>query len=674
MIGEGGFARVYKALEVGLDRVVALKVLKPKGDGYPPGTRARFDREVRVIANLSDTHTVTVYDWGRSAEGLLYLAFEFVDGRDLGEVLEERGPLDDAGTVRVLTQMLYSLREAHHNNLLHRDIKPQNIMIYEYSGDPLCAKLLDFGIAKPLTGDATILTQAGVLVGSPRYMSPDQLMDIQLTPASDIFSLGLVAWEMMTGQPMRTGSNLRDMLKNLGKEHQHKLDPSLNVGPHLEGVVRKMLGYDLTDRFRNAQQVLKALEDLPLDLRPTEEHPRQARPTQPPGALSPYVPSDETATDQWQATPAAPTQRADVAVGDEARQQPNMLAIILGGGAIAAVLGLAVILALRAPPPAAADVDVAATQPGVPTQALAKVPEPDPEPAPELTAEGEDDAGPPADESPGCGKEPQFVGTGKLVHRDGLQTRDWTVHVPKSYDKHLKHPVLFFFHEEGEGPTTALERTEFTRYADERGFVIIAPKDRGSVRVWRKLVNVKRAGALLWSTAEHLCLDTRSVFAFGHGTGGRAVDRLHCVVPVRAAASSAHRPEESERFCKPTPAQPYLHIAPLEDLYDPVDGKGKCWDVDKWSLPFLEEQWATRNGCGEREARKIFGATCYKYDCSKAPFISCHAAGGHRWPGQKPRGTTGDFLNCDNGEMSVPIADVVWEFFDRNIAFEAVTP
>lgn len=202
VLGKGSFSHVYKAMVDEVDRAVAIKVLKPVYNeqgvpSYSPQLEARFLREAKLLSELQDPHTIRLYDYGRSDGGLLFMIFEFIDGRDLAEVLLE-GRLNPDRAVHILTQVLESLREAHLHGIVHRDIKPANILIYTYLGDPDRAKLLDFGVAKDL--DAALqLTTRNMRIGTMRYMSPEQVRGDIVTPASDIYALGLVLYEMLVG-------------------------------------------------------------------------------------------------------------------------------------------------------------------------------------------------------------------------------------------------------------------------------------------------------------------------------------------------------------------------------------------------------------------------------------------------------------------------------------------
>ena len=135
VLGRGGFAAVYRATDVEIGRDVAIKVLAPGEDGYSSGIASRFMREARVIGGFQDPHTITMFEFGRSDDGLLFMVFEYVKGQDLSKAIRTRGPMPQEDVVHILGQVLQSLREAHAAGVLHRDIKPANILVYDYMGD-----------------------------------------------------------------------------------------------------------------------------------------------------------------------------------------------------------------------------------------------------------------------------------------------------------------------------------------------------------------------------------------------------------------------------------------------------------------------------------------------------------------------------------------------------------
>ncbi len=211
IIGRGAFACVYRAHQLDLGRDVALKVLAPTNSRPEKLAEAklRFEREAKLVARLQDPHTIHLFDWGTSADGDMYMATELIDGPTLHEVWAESDPMPWQRAIRIVVQILYSLQEAHELGVLHRDIKPSNIMLFDRSGRPDQVKVLDFGIAKAFetaesTGEDSMmmaLTARGRVVGTPGYMAPEQLRAEPLSPATDLYSVGIIAIELLTSEP-----------------------------------------------------------------------------------------------------------------------------------------------------------------------------------------------------------------------------------------------------------------------------------------------------------------------------------------------------------------------------------------------------------------------------------------------------------------------------------------
>lgn len=264
MIGSGGFARVYSAMQEDLGRVVALKILTPPKDGdYPPNVVDRFNQEARLVSRLQDPHTITMFDFGRSSDGLLYMVFEYVNGVSLSHLISTEAPLAPARVVKILLQTLSSLEEAHAMGVLHRDIKPGNIMVFEHVGRSDQTKLLDFGIAK-LTGHDQLpqdLTADGALIGTPRYMSPEQIRGEKLSAQSDIYSLGLVAYEMLMGKKaIESNSSVTIIGKQLDPQ-SFALPVLASVSVGLRTIINRMLAKERDARYLNASQVMTALSN-----------------------------------------------------------------------------------------------------------------------------------------------------------------------------------------------------------------------------------------------------------------------------------------------------------------------------------------------------------------------------------------------------------------------------
>ncbi len=201
-IGAGGMGEVYLAEHQLLKRPCVVKLIRPDRSGNPK-VIARFQREVRATAKLSHWNTVEIYDYGCTPDGTFYYVMEFLPGMNLGELVERFGPLPPARVIYLLRQACDGLAEAHAAGLVHRDIKPGNIFAARRGGIYDVAKLLDFGLVKPVMDDAPVhLTAEGTITGSPLFMSPEQAIgDAKPDPRSDIYSLGAVGYYLLTGHP-----------------------------------------------------------------------------------------------------------------------------------------------------------------------------------------------------------------------------------------------------------------------------------------------------------------------------------------------------------------------------------------------------------------------------------------------------------------------------------------
>jgi len=202
-IGEGGFGAVYRGIQLATGRKVALKLLHPEMT-KDENLVARFRREGMVLCNLRDAHTITTYDFDQTQDGTLYIAMELLEGKSLHQVFHEQQPLEWKRVFKILIEMCSSLAEAHAQGIVHRDLKPENVYLETRPGNPEFVKILDFGIAKVMRGDSIDpqspqLTATGQTLGTLEYMSPEQLMGKALDGRSDVYALGVVAYEMITG-------------------------------------------------------------------------------------------------------------------------------------------------------------------------------------------------------------------------------------------------------------------------------------------------------------------------------------------------------------------------------------------------------------------------------------------------------------------------------------------
>ncbi|HYO99820.1 MAG TPA: serine/threonine-protein kinase [Pyrinomonadaceae bacterium] len=241
-LGEGGMGTVYHATHLLIDRPVAVKVLHPRFV-EDEAAQERFRREARAAGRLRHTNAVTVTDFGRTAEGFVYIVMELLEGRNLREVLAFESPMEGGRAVALMLPVAAAVEAAHESGVIHRDLKPANIFIVQPKNAPPVVKVLDFGIAK-LAADTVddseqnALTQTGVMIGTPRYMSPEQCDGAHLTPASDVYSLGIILYEMLTGTTPFTGpSPLAVALQHSSKPPRRPTELVPNIPPELERIV-----------------------------------------------------------------------------------------------------------------------------------------------------------------------------------------------------------------------------------------------------------------------------------------------------------------------------------------------------------------------------------------------------------------------------------------------------
>ncbi len=267
LIGEGGFAAVFKARDVQTQRIVALKILMQGEEHWQKGTklRQRFEREANLLAGLQNEHTVRLYEFDEASNGSLYLVFEFVDGIDLHDMLEQRGPLEANRVKQILIQVCSALQEAHERGVLHRDIKPANIMVYRHMHVGDLVKLLDFGIAKSIEDDgdeSTGLTTAGIVLGTPRYMSPEQISGSRLEATSDIYSLGLVAFELLTGASPIGSESRSGIVREQLAPVAFAWPRDVVVPRSMRRVIDKMLEKDKRERYQSCAEVIADLQSV----------------------------------------------------------------------------------------------------------------------------------------------------------------------------------------------------------------------------------------------------------------------------------------------------------------------------------------------------------------------------------------------------------------------------
>ena len=256
-LGAGGFGAVYSALNLDLGTEVAIKI------SSRPDSDARALREARAAARLRSPHSVRVFDVGR-VDGALFIVMELLPGRSLGQYLREQGPLPVELAAKWLTQVCGALHEAHTLDLVHRDLKPSNLFVVEATGIEPHLKLLDFGLAKSLdSAPASDRTASGQVLGSPAYMSPEQVRGTDVTQLSDVWGLGVVLYECLSGRLPFERENTSAVLVAIASEPPSPLDTvARNLPLEVLQLVERCLRKTPRERFASAQELGEALSGL----------------------------------------------------------------------------------------------------------------------------------------------------------------------------------------------------------------------------------------------------------------------------------------------------------------------------------------------------------------------------------------------------------------------------
>src|SRR5579862_4095534 len=253
LLGEGGMGAVYKARDLELDREVALKVIRPELSRNPEILQ-RFKQELILARQVTDRNIIRIFDLGE-ADGTKFITMEYIDGQSLHQILRERGKLDVAEAVEIMEQVAAGLSAAHREGIIHRDLKPGNIMRDSHGR----VVVMDFGLARAVEGDG--LTRTGAMLGTMEYMSPEQAQGKELKPSSDIFTVGLILYELVSGvMPFHAESAIASLLMRTQQRAVPLAEIDKNISGSLSNIVAKCLEKDPARRYQSA-------EELDADLR-----------------------------------------------------------------------------------------------------------------------------------------------------------------------------------------------------------------------------------------------------------------------------------------------------------------------------------------------------------------------------------------------------------------------
>jgi tRNA A-37 threonylcarbamoyl transferase component Bud32 len=266
-LGEGGMGVVYRAEQTAIQRAVALKVLHSHLT-QDESLHARFQNEAAASSRLTHPNTVTIYDFGKTDAGALYIAMEFVQGTSLDAEIRGTGALEWKRACRIAVQICGSLSDAHHHSIVHRDLKPENIMLCSRGGESDVVKVLDFGIAKILEDEGQdqrqALTKTGMVFGTPQYMSPEQIRGEKVDHRTDIYSLGVILYEMFTGVlPFIAEMPMGVLSKHLVDRPPSfkEKNPAVNVPESVEAIVMSTLSKKAEDRPKTMKELAASLAE-----------------------------------------------------------------------------------------------------------------------------------------------------------------------------------------------------------------------------------------------------------------------------------------------------------------------------------------------------------------------------------------------------------------------------
>ncbi len=270
-IGEGAMGTVYKARHALLRRPTAIKVLRPDRTGWR--YLARFELEVQHTAELTHPNTVAIYDYGRSPDGLFYYAMEYLDGVDLQTLVTETGPQPPERVVHILSQVCGALREAHGRGLIHRDVKPGNIILCRRGDMPDVAVVVDYGLVKQVVSGSE-LTTGDAVAGTPAYLAPEAILAPETVgPATDIYALGGVGYFLLTGRPVFTGASVIEVCMH--HVDTEPVPPSkvldLGIPSEVEALILRCLAKDVGDRPASAEAIARELSAMASAAAWTEE-------------------------------------------------------------------------------------------------------------------------------------------------------------------------------------------------------------------------------------------------------------------------------------------------------------------------------------------------------------------------------------------------------------------
>ena len=383
-LGEGGMGSVYLAEHVVIEKKFALKVLAPEL-ARRSDLVARFLQEARSASRIGHENVIDISDFGQSPDGLVFIAMEFLDGKDLGEIVRTQGAMDWGQAREIVLQICRALRAAHDKGIVHRDMKPENIFLIQREGQPHFVKILDFGIAKVMGLDPNgpRLTRTGMIFGTPEYVAPEQAEGKDTDHRADIYAVGCILYHLITGQTPFVAESFMTMLtKHLMEDPvpPSVRRPDLVISPGMDALVLKALEKDRDNRWQSMAELLEAVSVCPGP---------ESAPKQPPkgqtiamGGLNAPAAIRAARTKSGAPETQKLSRKSVDAAASSAEMQPSRpgsssrRTVVLVGAGVAIGIGVAAWLALsprgkppeaaKSPPPAVAVQPAAPTPPTLP--------------------------------------------------------------------------------------------------------------------------------------------------------------------------------------------------------------------------------------------------------------------------------------------------------------------
>lgn len=277
ILGSGGMGTVYRASHVTIGKTLAVKVLAQEFAGDET-FRKRFLREAQAVSQISHHNVVEVSDFGVTPTGSLYLVMEFLEGESLSDMLDREGGLGWQRAKPLILQVCRALQSAHDKGILHRDVKPENCMRISRTDNQNFVKVLDFGLAKMLMAepglDVSLSAKGGGIMGTPEYMSPERIRGLDLDARTDVYALGVLAYELVTGCVPYSGDHYTKVLDqqlNAAPVPPRKVSPNLDISRGVEGVILRALEKSRESRFASAGEMADAFEQVGAAVEPSAE-------------------------------------------------------------------------------------------------------------------------------------------------------------------------------------------------------------------------------------------------------------------------------------------------------------------------------------------------------------------------------------------------------------------